>query len=253
MKTMYKTLLAVFCCVFAGGYCASGAEDVISKSMKVAISNTLSPQARTTGTAVTNSSSAKDKWVQVDVKFNTPDVKDSWLRYLDDAELEVKLAVYPANEKEKEKEKSVVFSGKVSYWFVEQDGREHYMKVLLPAVFFRRYTENRAVERVLFVAKAALSFGGKQRAVAYGSTKNLQEKDITAFFRTPPANTIFINDTLIGRHGTPWSVIEVNKFEFEKQPWLSDVRLEPKTKDGKTITPPANSNAGKNKKTKKNK
>ena len=249
MKTMYKTLLAVFCCVFAGGYCASGAEDVISKSMKVTISNTLPPQARTTGTAVTNSSSVRDKWVQVDVKFNTSDEKDLYLRYLDDAELAVDLAVYPVNDKDK----SVVFSGKVSYWFVEQDGREHHMKVLLPAVFFRRYTENRAVERVVFVAKAVLSFGGKKRAEAYGSTKNLQNKEIIAFFRTPPANTIFINDTLIGRHGTPWNVIEVNKFEFEKQPWLSDVRLVTMSKDGKTITPPANSNAGKNKKTKKNK
>lgn len=249
MRTMYKTFLAVFCCVFAGGYCASGAEDVISKSMKVTISNTLPPQARTTGTAVTNSSSVRDKWVQVDVKFNTSDEKNLGLRYLDDAELAVDLAVYPVNDKDK----SVVFSGKVSYWFVEQDGREHYMKVLLPAVFFRRYTENRAVERVVFVAKATLSFGGKQRAVAYGSTKSLQDKDITAFFRTYPANTIIINDTLIGRHGTPWNVIEVNKFEFEKQPWLSDVRLVMMSKDGKTITPPANSNAGKNKKTKKNK
>ena len=250
MKTMYKILFAVFCCVFTGGYCAFGADDVISKSMKVSISNTLPPQAKTTGTAVANSSNSKDRWVQVDVKFNTADEKELRSRYLEDAELAVDLAVYPVNDKER----SVLFSGKVNYWFVEQDGRDHNMKVLLPAVFFRRFVENRAVERVVFVAKATLSFGGKQRAVAYGSTKSLQDKEIVAFFRALPGNIIIINNTLTGRQGTPWSVVEVNKFEFEKQPWLSEVRLEPITKSGRpAVIGRNNSSAGKNKKTKKNK
>ena len=250
MKKTCKILLAVFCCMFAGGYCAFGTDNTVSKTMKVTVSSALPPQAKTTGTVGANSSSAKSQWVQVDVKFRTDDEKNLRRRYLDDVELAVELAIYPANDKEK----CVVFSGKVNYWFVEQDGRDHNMKVLLPAVFFRRFSENRAVERVVFVAKAVLSFGGKKYAVAYGSSKGMASKDIIAFFRALPASTVFVANTLSGRQGTPWNIIEVNKFEFEKQPWLADVRLEPVTKSGRPALPPANStSAGKNRKTKKNK
>lgn len=251
MRTMRKILPVVVSCMFMWGYCVFGAdEDIIKKTIKVSVSHAQPPQAKTSGTAVANSSSSKDQWVQVDVKFRTEDVKNFRLRYFNDVELAVELAVYSTNEKER----CLVFSGKVNYWFVEQDGKDHNMKVLLPAPFFRRFAEGRSVDRVVFVARAVLSLSDKYRVVAYGSNKNVATKDMEVFFRMFPINTIIIKNTLSGRQGTPWSMVEVNKFEFEKQPWLSDVRLEPVTRLGRPAVLSNNSSpAGKNKRTKKNK
>lgn len=246
MRTTCKILLAAFCCTFAGGYYAFGAEDVIAKTMKVSVSSALPPQAKTTGTVGANSSNSKNNWVQVDIRFHTDDVKSTARRFLADPQLSVELAVYPQNNKDR----CVVFSGNVNYWFVEQDGNDHNMRMLLPAVFCRRFCGDRSIDRITFVAKAVLSFGGKRRAVEYGSNKGLSSKEISSFFRALPRNAIVVPGTMSGRSGTPWSMIEVNKFEFEKQPWLQDARIEPVTKSGRPATPVADP-AGTEKKKKK--
>ncbi len=229
MKKALKMILAVSSCMLAGGYCACGAEkNTINDSMKITISSALPPQAKTTGTVGSNSSNSKNQWVQVDIKFRTDDVKSFAKRYLDEPELAVELATYS----NREQIRNLVFTGKVNYWFIEQDGKEHNMKMLLPAPFFRRYNDNRTVDRTVFVARASVSFNGKQHAVAYGSNKGLSEKEIKNFFTKIPSDAIFLKDSLIGRSGTPWSVIEVNRYEFEKSPWLSGKRIEPVTSKG---------------------
>lgn len=218
MNTVYKVLFTAFLCVFAGGYCVFGADDdIIQKSIKVTVGIALPPQARTIGTVGVNSSNSRSQWAQVDVRFRTDDVKSLRRRYLNKPELAVELAIYPNN-----KEKSVIFSGKVNYWFLEQDGKDHYMKILLPAQFFRRFSDGRSIERVTFVAKAVVSFDGKVRATGYGSTKGLSDKEIALFFRRLPANALRVNGAMMGRMGTPWSIIEVNRYEYEKLPWLAD-------------------------------
>lgn len=250
MNTVYKVFITAFLCLCAGGYCAFGAkEDIIEKSIKVSISTALPPQARTTGTVGVNSSNARSHWAQVDVRFRTEDEKNMRRRFLNNPELAVELAIYPNNSKEQ----CVVFSGKVRYWFLEQDGKEHYMKMLLPAQFFRRFADGRSVDRVTFAARAVVSFDGKVRATAYGSTKGLAAKELSLFFRRLPANALHVVGALIGRQGTSWSIIEVNRYEFEKQPWHVDAVIEsveksPAAKD-KAVVKDSNS---KKKKTKKN-
>lgn len=252
MKTAYKILFAAFCCLLTGGYCAFGAEEnIIEKSMKVTVSTAQPPQARTTGTVGINSASSRHPWVQVDVRFRTEDEKNMRRRFLDNPELAVELAVMPQNSKEK----CVVFSGKVKYWFLEQDGKDHYMKMLLPALFFRRFADGRSVDRVVLAAKAVVSLGGKGSVVGYGSTKGLAVKEITAFFRRLPAKTLRVEGAMVGRQGSPWSMIEVNRYEYEKQPWLAGADIQ---SAGESSEPeedkkvPVKKSGSKKKRTKKN-
>lgn len=232
MKITCKIIFAVFCFVFAGGYCAFGADkDTIADSIKISIDTALPPQAKTTGTIGSNSSNSRNQWVQVEVKFRTDDVKSFNKRYLDSPELAVELATYSP----REKIRNLIFTGKVNYWFLEQDGKEHYMKILLPAPFFRRYNDDRTVDRTTFVAKVSLSFNSKLYTVAYGSNKGLADKEIKGFFNRIPYDAVFLHNTLTGRAGTPWSVIEVNRYEYEKSPWLADKRIEPVTSKGSPV------------------
>lgn len=210
MNTAFKILSAL---IFTGVLCAYG-NDTIRKSMKLTIKTSLPPQAKTTGTVGANSSNAKSQWVEVDLKFHTNDEKVYRRRFIDDPEFAVELAVYPQNSS---KERSVIFSGKAKYWTVEQDGRDHFMKLLLPAVLFRRYAYDRTVDRVLFVAKGVLSVNGEVIGTAYGSSKGMALKDIQKFFRLPPKNAIKAPDTMTGRAGTSWEIIEVNRYELEKR------------------------------------
>lgn len=211
MPCTNKILAVLAAFVLTGAFCAFG-NDAINKSIKAEISCAFPPQARTTGTVGANTSNARSQWGVVDVKFRTDDVKNAAKRFIDNPELEVKLAIYP----QRNNEYPVLFTGKVTYYTIEQNGRDHYMRMLLPAPIFRRYAYNMDISKVTFVALVALRDGSKVLGAAVTSNKSLNTRDINNFFRKMPRNIIRCENTLTGRQGTTWSIIEVNKFEYEK-------------------------------------
>ena len=211
MKHTFKTFMILSFMVCSWGFCAFGL-DQIGKSMKISVSTAFPPQARTTGTVGANVSNSRSMWIQIDLKFKVKDEKVAARRFLDNPQLDIQLAVLP----DKKTGPAVIFSGKINYITLELDGREHNLKALLPAALFRRYAYNRQMERVNFAVKASYSAGGKVSAVAYGSNKGLPEKDIRSFFNAIPRDAVSAPDTIFGRQGTSWSIIEVNKYEMEK-------------------------------------
>lgn len=211
MKISHKILRFAILLVFMGSFCAFGS-DTIKTSMKLTLNVVQPPQARTVNTASASYSSAKTQWVQAELKFDTADVKGVNQRFIDDIQLDVNIATYPG----KSKNRCISFTGTVKYWTLEQDGKTHYMKALLPAQLFRRYAYGRQIEREVLVAKVVLKDKNKTLGTAYASTKTMQQRELYRFFRVLPRNTVKVPDSVFGRSGTSWSVIEVNKYELEK-------------------------------------
>lgn len=214
MKNTFKTSLILFLFVCSWGFCAFAAEQ-IGKTIKVSLSTAYPPQARTTGTVGANITNARSLWLLADIKFKTKDEKNAARRFLDNPVLDIQIAVYPSKRAGKT-EKAVIFSGKIDYITLERDGREHYLKALLPSLLFRKYAYDRQLDRTDFVVKVSYSAGGKVLGTAYGSNKSVQEKEIRNFFNAVPRNAVQAPGTVWGRQGTTWSIIEVNKYEMEK-------------------------------------
>lgn len=214
MKYTLKTILVLSVLVFSWGFCAFGTEQ-IRKTFKVELSTALPPQARTSGTVGSNTSASRNQWLKAELKFKTHDEKIPVRRFSDNPRLEIQIAV-GVGKKLAKNEKIVIFSGKIDYVTLEFDGKEHYLKALLPAVLFRRYAYNRQPDRANIAVKASYLLNGKVVAVAYNSNCGLQEKLVRDFFRAVPKNAVQAPDTVYGRQGTSWSIIEVNKYEMEK-------------------------------------
>ena len=268
MKYPSITLGLLLCCMLAGGFCAYGNEktkksgskniDIIKNSMKVTVNTVMPPMAKTTGTVGTNTVSSKNIWIQVDLKFRTDNIKDAKKRFIDNPELNVIIATYQDIEKDKKakdkknvvKNKCVVFSGKLKYVTIEQDGNDHYMKALLPGIIFRRFAYDRTPDRTTLAAKLTLKENGKSIGTAYGSNKSLTKDVLEKFFSSLPKNYINAKDTIYGRYGTSWNVIDVNKYELEKIPGHDSDDMVPRTEffidDG--ISPKKNEKKSKNNK-----
>lgn len=214
MKHTLKALLAASVLLSSWGFCAF-AIDQINKSFKISVAAELPPQARTVGSASTNMATARNNWLQADMRFKTPDESNPLKRFLDKPQLEVQIATYPGRRPQKN-ENVIVFSGKINYITLELDGREHHLKALLPAPIFRRYAYDRQIERTVFVVRAVYSVNNKALAIAYGSNKGLPTREIREFFRNIPQNAVKAADTVCGRRGTTWSIIDVNKYEMEQ-------------------------------------
>ena len=211
MKKFQKILKLTMLCACMGSFCAYG-NATIKKSMKLTLSAVQPPQAKSVNTASASYSSSKTLWIQAEVKFDVDDIRNVVSRFIDDPVLEVSIATYPG----KTKNKCVNFTGSVKYWTIEQNGKTHYMKALLPAPVFQRYAYGTSLDRDIIAAKVVLKDKSGTLGTAYGSTKSLALKELQRFFRALPKNTVKVPDTISGRAGTSWSVIEVNKYELEK-------------------------------------
>lgn len=214
MKHIFKSSLIIFIIVCSWGFCAYG-KDNIRKSFKVSLSTAFQPAARTVVSVGANTANSDNLWLQADMKFRTDEEEKIAKRFLDKPQLEIKIATF-VEKRQLKNEKIVVFNGKINYISLELDGKEHHLKALLPALFFHRYAYNRKMDRTTFVARAVYSVNGKALAIAYGSNKNLQEREIREFFRDIPQNAITADNTIYGRQGTTWSIVEVNKYEMEQ-------------------------------------
>ncbi len=205
---MSEKILVSLCCIFIGVFCASGAEN-IKKTMKMSVFTKYPPQAKTSGTSGSNLTGVKDQWLDIELKYRPQDIKDVKKRFIDDVELNVRVLCRDAK-------RTVLFNGSVKYWYIERDGKDHYMKALLPAPIFRRYISDQNIDRFKLYVAADIVVGGKVIATAYGSNKAVPLKDISAAFRNLPKNTVKVEGAVSGRTGTTWSIIEVNKYEYEK-------------------------------------
>ncbi len=212
--TVVKFSLCVICVLFAGTFCAFGT-DKIAKSAAVSVKCVHAPLAKTSGTTGSATLSTRDQWVEVDLHFNTNDIKELKKRFIDSPELEVQIVSYYSDGKSKLK--PVEFTGKINYWTLEMDGREHYMKALLPPVLARRYTFETSVSKVIWLARVVLKAGGRNLCIAYGSSKPIADNVIYSYFRENLKNAVKVENAVSGRAGTSWSVIEVNKYELEKK------------------------------------
>ena len=228
---IWKKILILLSVSLVGTFCAYG-NDAIKKSIKLKVTTAFPPQARTTGTVGSNVTSNRNAWLQADIEFIAADEKNAAKRFIDSPQLEIQIATYspqkpaPKNtarktyanaaKKTAQNEKVLIFTGKVDYWTFEQNGKDHYIKALLPELFFRRYAYDRQLERTTFIVKAVLRANGKELATVYGSNKAVPQKEIQSFFKAPPKNASVLPDTVCGRNGTTWSIIEVNKYEMEK-------------------------------------
>ena len=147
-----KFLLCVLCVLFTGVFCAYGVEK-ISKTGAVTVKTVHPPQSKTSGTVDSLSSTSRDLWGEAELSFNTNNIKEIKQRFIDSPELEVQLVSYYADGSRK----PVVFTGKIAYWTLENDGRTHYMKALLPAALVRRYTGEDSASKVVWLARMALT------------------------------------------------------------------------------------------------
>lgn len=247
MKYPSRTLSLLLCCMLAGGFCAYGNEktkknvskniDIIKNSMKITVNTVMPPMAKTTGTVGANAASSKNVWGQVDLKFRTDNVKEAKKRFIDNPELDVVIATYQDIEKDKKskdkktvnKNKCIVFSGKLKYITIEQDGSDHYMKALLPGIIFRRFAYDRTLDRSILAVKMTLKGNGKIIGTAYGSNKSLTKDVLEKFFKSLPKNYVDAKNTIYGRYGTSWNVIDVNKYELEKIPGHDSDNMVPRT------------------------
>ena len=205
---MAGKIFILFCCVFAWSFCAFGNE-TIKSSIELKVLPKLPPQARTSGTTGSNMSGVRDNWLDMDIRFRTNNIKDVKKRFLDNPELHITVVAV-------EGKRSILFNGIINYMYIEQDGKNHYMKALLPAPFLRRHFVDLSIDRIRFLVKGDIKQNGKILATVYGSNKPANKKDLQALFQKIPNNIPMVPDSVCGRDGTTWSIIDVNKYEYEK-------------------------------------
>ena len=161
--------------------------------------------------------SRPDWWLEIDVKYKTVDKSsgkgnNKIAEWMDDVTFEYDVLILGTT-------KPVFLSGKVTYWSIPLDGKEHHAVAFVHPRFLQRYapgiktTQSFAREismRVKFTLNSALVGG------AFHPDK--KAKDVAALFgkaATDP-NIIRVQDSVYGKDKTPWNYLNYDYYELIK-------------------------------------
>lgn len=219
---MMKITILVSCLVLAVLPCYSAPaknnkEAFGAKPLKIYFTESSPPLAQVTGTSADNTTYTKYRWGVINVEFWTQNGG-----YIDDVDMDVEVALL--NGQVNGVEQVVLFKGKIEYWTVELDGKKHFVTALIPGKIFSRYVGIAGQTPARANVYIAIKFSSKGQLLAEGyyvNRGNMNESDIKKWFSAIKGasnyNVFEVPNSVMARRDTPWGMIEVDKYEFEKK------------------------------------
>ncbi len=216
-KLLTKVLLLAMLSVLTSSVFATE-ESFFKKNMTLTVKESYAPVPSSVSN-IAAENKFRHKWGVIQLEASTERDKDR--RFLDDVDMEVSVALRKGARKGVEN--IVLFTGKITYHYVELDGGKHYFLALLPGQLINRYADNGvSLLRSDLVVQVKLSQYGRQLAeVYYNSGTEKDAKVLRKWFATirqsSKYNVVEVPNSILPRRETPWGMVDHDKYEYEKK------------------------------------
>lgn len=160
-----------------------------------------------------------DWWLQISVGYKTVEKsegKGSNKRYawLDDVTLQYEI-ILPSNDK-----KMVCLTGKITYWSIPMDGKQHHAVAFVHPRFLQRYSpEIKTTNTFAKEIPIKLSFVLNEATLTGAFHPSKKSDQIARLFQNVARdpNITRVNDSIFGRDKTPWRDLNYDYYELIKQ------------------------------------
>ena len=160
------------------------------------------------------------KWLELDIKYNTAALRKP--QWLDNLTIEYRILL---PKEPKVRKPRVILSGKVEYWAIAMDGKEHHAQAFVHPRFLQRYAPGlRLKKKELKDIRINVTFIQNESAVGRGvyippRMKRVSPSTLYKELKKVMGNmtTLKINHSVFSRDETPWGIIDLNYYELIKR------------------------------------